>query len=42
MSCDRTNRCLTCDNSLMQTKRILNIDGACQCPSLGYYDDKNN
>jgi hypothetical protein len=29
MSCDRNNKCLTCDNSLLQTKRVFTSDGFC-------------
>lgn len=41
MTCDSSTRCLTCDNNMLQTKRVLAIDGRCKCPSIGYYDDKN-
>lgn len=41
MTCEK-GRCLTCDNSLLQTKRILSPEGRCKCPVIGYYDDKVN
>lgn len=40
MTCDRVDRCLTCDNTLLQTKRKIGMDGKCACPLIGYYDDK--
>ena len=40
MSCNSADQCLTCDNSLMQTKRRLTPAGKCLCPSVGFYDDK--
>lgn len=40
MTCSQIDKCLTCDNSLLQTKRKLNNIGRCDCPSVGYYDDK--
>lgn len=39
MSCSGPDQCLTCDNSLMQTKRKLSSEGKCECPLVGYYDD---
>lgn len=41
MSCDSSSRCLTCDNSLLQTKRKLSSIGRCECPVVGFYDDLN-
>lgn len=40
MTCDSADKCLTCDNSLLQTKRKLSSTGRCECPVQGYYDDK--
>jgi hypothetical protein len=41
MTCTNSDKCLSCDNSLMQTKRKLNNAGRCLCPSTGFYDDIN-
>lgn len=39
MTCNQNNKCLTCDNNLLQTKRKLNLMGRCECPSVGFYDN---
>ncbi len=41
MTCNTGNKCLTCDNALLQTNRKLNNNGKCICPAVGYYDDVN-
>lgn len=41
MTCNSAEKCLTCDNSLMQSKRKLNSSNNCECPSVGYYDDRS-
>ena len=41
MTCSQSNRCLTCDNNLLQTKRKLGPNGKCVCPPTGFYDDRN-
>ena len=41
MTCTDSDKCLSCDNSLMHTKRKLNNLGRCLCPSTGFYDDVN-
>lgn len=41
MTCSSGDKCLTCDNSLQQSKRKLNSAGRCECPLTGYYDDKS-
>ena len=40
MTCSSSNRCDTCDNNQLQTKRKVNHEGKCECPSIGYYDDE--
>lgn len=40
MTCSSSTQCLTCDNSLMQTKRRLTAGEKCECPAVGFYDDK--
>ena len=40
MSCLSGDRCATCDNALMQTGRKLSGQGSCDCPVIGFYDDK--
>lgn len=42
MTCSLPDKCLTCDNNLLQTKRRLNSLGRCECPMYGFYDDKNS
>ena len=39
MTCSQAERCQTCDNEMLQTKRRLNANGRCECPSTGFYDD---
>lgn len=31
-----------CDNNLLQTKRRLSNTGRCDCPSTGFYDDRDS
>lgn len=40
MTCSQADKCLTCDNSMLQTKRKLTNTGRCECPAVGYYDNK--
>lgn len=40
MTCNQKDVCLTCDNSLLQTKRRISSNGRCDCPAIGYYDNK--
>lgn len=41
LTCDSAERCLTCDNSFLTTKRKLSNIGKCECPVIGYYDDSS-
>lgn len=38
-TCSIGTRCLTCDNDNMETRRVINDQGKCVCPSVGYYDN---
>lgn len=42
LTCSSEKKCLTCDNSQLTTKRVLDkSSGLCTCP-IGYFDDSQN